>query len=103
MAKWLDPRQQSEYIAGKHGLTVTPKKIANDRAKGKGPEVKYLGSTPVATPEALDDYAKRLLTDRSPHVLARERRQAAGQPIRVSPGRPRKTDRVAKPKSEARP
>ena len=91
--KWLDTKEQSRYILEVHGLTVSAKKIANDRALGRGPETKYIGSKPIATPPALDDYAARLLTDRSPHSVARERRRAAGLLIKQSPGRPRTKDR----------
>ena len=104
--KQLDTKEQSLYIFEVHGLKVSPKKIANDRSQRRGPATQYLGSKPLATPAACDDYAKRLLTDRSPHSLARERRRAAGLPTPSSPGRPRKSDQdkaKEKLKPEARP
>ena len=76
--KWLNPKEQTRYVFEVHGIKVTKRKIALDRAKGKGPEVRYLGRIPLATSQALDNYAARVLTDKSPLIVAREQRQAAG-------------------------
>jgi hypothetical protein len=98
----LDTEAAARYLREKYDVPFSAKSLANRRCSRQPPEARYLGAKPYYRRETLDEFAtKHCWADKSPHVLALERRKAAGLPLpkRRGPGRPRKIQPEARPDS----
>lgn len=59
--KYLDRREQSEYLARK-GLRRSPKTLAKLACIGGGPKFVKFGQRALSTPEWLDEWAQSLIS-----------------------------------------
>jgi hypothetical protein len=53
----------STYLLDEWGLSRTPKTLAKQAVTGGGPVMEYDGRIPLYTPDSLDEYASRALSE----------------------------------------
>jgi hypothetical protein len=65
-------RGACDYLREVHGISFTPKTLANRCCEGSGPEVDYFDATPYLAPPKIDAWVKHRSSDtRRPKRLGR--------------------------------
>lgn len=72
---YLSRAQASRYLSEKWGVSRSPRTLAKLACIGGGPEMTYLGRTPMYSPDSLDAWVRSLLSAPVPHTTARGRQK----------------------------
>ncbi|MGO9392170.1 hypothetical protein, partial [Rhodoblastus sp.] len=68
---YLRRTDASRYLTEKWGISRSPRTLAKLACVGGGPEMTYLGRTPMYSPDSLDTWVRSLLGAPVAHTSAR--------------------------------
>jgi hypothetical protein len=62
--KRLSEKQARDYLETVHGIKLAGKTMRNKRWQGSGPRWEYMGNRPYTTPQWIDEWVDKAMSDR---------------------------------------